>query len=140
MKRLQSIFMRAICVLSWLLMALAVEGATPEVGKDTLRKLVKLPTITFPANWQFDPERGFTIGSGEPDVLALFRLNPFAQSPPKFVRSVVWQYWFTDRTTKRATGQWWRREFRGLYAPTLQRTSEGKIIVSEWPQTFIPPP
>ena len=75
-----------------------------------------------------------------PDVLALFRCNPFAQSPPKFVRSVVWQYWFTDRAAKRATGQWWRREFRGLYAPTLERTSEGKIIVSELPQTFIPPP
>jgi hypothetical protein len=75
-----------------------------------------------------------------PDVLALFRSNPFAQTPPKFVRSVVWQYWFTDRATKRTTGQWWRREFRGLYAPTLERTSTGKIIVSEWPQTFIPPP
>ena len=75
-----------------------------------------------------------------PDVLALFRSNPFAQSPPRFVRSVVWQYWFTDRTTKRATGQWWRREFRGLYAPTLERTSKGKITVSEWPQTFLPPP
>jgi lipase maturation factor 1 len=75
-----------------------------------------------------------------PHVLALFRSNPFAQAPPKFVRSVVWQYWFTDRTTKRATGQWWRREFRGIYAPTLERTSEGKIIVAEWPQTFIPPP
>jgi uncharacterized membrane protein YphA (DoxX/SURF4 family) len=75
-----------------------------------------------------------------PDVLALFRCNRFAQSPPKFVRSVVWQYWFTDRAAKRATGQWWRREFRGLYAPTLERTSEGKIIVSELPQTFIPPP
>jgi uncharacterized membrane protein YphA (DoxX/SURF4 family) len=78
--------------------------------------------------------------NGTPDVLALFRSNPFAQSPPKFVRSVVWQYWFTDRATKRATGQWWRREFRGVYAPTLERTSERKIIVSEWPQTFIPPP
>jgi uncharacterized membrane protein YphA (DoxX/SURF4 family) len=75
-----------------------------------------------------------------PDVLALFRSNPFAQAPPKLVRSVVWQYWFTDRATKRATGQWWRREFRGLYAPTLARTPEGKIIVAEWPQTFIPPP
>lgn len=51
-------------------MVLTLHGATPEVGKDTLRKLVKLPTITFPVNWQFDPERGFTIGSGEKDVLA----------------------------------------------------------------------
>jgi lipase maturation factor 1 len=75
-----------------------------------------------------------------PDVLALFRCNPFAQEPAKFVRSVVWQYWFTDRPTKRGTGQWWRREFRGLYAPILERTANGRIVVSEWPQTFIPPP
>ena len=73
-----------------------------------------------------------------PDVLALFRSNPFAQAPPKFVRSVVWQYWFTDRATgKRATGQWWRREFRGLCTRQhWNRTSEGKIIVSEWPPNF----
>ena len=77
---------------------------------------------------------------GNPDVLALFRSDPFAKGPPKLMRSVVWQYWFTDRATKRATGQWWRREFRGLYAPTLALTSDGRIIVSEWPQTFIPPP
>jgi len=75
-----------------------------------------------------------------PDVLALFRSDPFAKAPPRLVRSVVWQYWFTDRATKRATGQWWRREFRGLYAPTLERSADGRIMVSEWPQTFIPPP
>ncbi len=75
-----------------------------------------------------------------PDVLALFRSNPFANTAPKQIRAVVWQYWFTDRATKRATGQWWRREFRGLYAPTLERTSDGKILVAECPQTFIPPP
>ena len=75
-----------------------------------------------------------------PDVVALFRSNSFAKSPAIFVRSVVWQYWFTNRATKRATGQWWRRELRGLYAPTLKRTGDGRIIVSEWPQTFIPPP
>jgi hypothetical protein len=75
-----------------------------------------------------------------PEVLALFRSDPFAKSPPRLVRSVLWQYWFTDRATKRARGEWWRREFRGLYAPTLERTSDARIIVSEWPQTFIPPP
>jgi uncharacterized membrane protein YphA (DoxX/SURF4 family) len=76
----------------------------------------------------------------DPDVLALFRSDPFGKTPPKLLRSVIWQYWFTDRATKGATGQWWRREFRGLYAPTLERTGDGRIIVSEWPQTFIPPP
>jgi uncharacterized membrane protein YphA (DoxX/SURF4 family) len=77
---------------------------------------------------------------GNPDVLALFRSDPFAQGPPKLMRSVVWQYWFTAGASKRATGQWWRREFRGLYAPTLGLTSDGRIIVYEWPQTFIAPP
>ena len=76
----------------------------------------------------------------QPDVLALFRSNPFARVPPKEVRAVLWRYWFTDRTTKRATGQWWRREFQGLYAPVLGRTPDGKIIVVEWPQTSVQQP
>lgn len=43
-------------------------GATPELGKDALRKLVKLPTISFEPTWAFDIERGFSIGSQEQDV------------------------------------------------------------------------
>lgn len=75
-----------------------------------------------------------------PDILALFRSNPFANSPPTRVRAVIWQYWVTDRATKKATGAWWRRNFLGLYAPTLERTADGKILVSEWPQGSLPPP
>jgi hypothetical protein len=78
--------------------------------------------------------------SNNRDVVALFRSNPFAGAPPKQIRAVLWQYWFTDRATKRTTGQWWRREFRGLYAPTLMMAPDGKIMVAEWPQTSIPPP
>lgn len=74
------------------------------------------------------------------DILALFRFNPFANRPPTQVRSVVWQYWFTDRAIKKSTGNWWRREYRGLYAPTLERSADGTIAVSEWPQGFLPPP
>ena len=74
------------------------------------------------------------------DVLSLFRFNPFAASPPTHVRAVIWQYWLTDRVTRKSTGEWWRRESRGLYAPALQRMPDGKIIVSEWPQGLVPPP
>ena len=66
----------------------------------------------------------------DPDVLALFAGNPFAKAPPQKVRAMIWQYWFTDRATKRRTGAWWRRELLGVYAPALERTPEGKIVMS----------
>jgi lipase maturation factor 1 len=70
---------------------------------------------------------------GSPDVLALFGKNPFPNGPPLQVRAVRWQYWFTDRATKRATGQWWRRELLGLYSPTLEREPDGKYLIVDWP-------
>jgi hypothetical protein len=70
---------------------------------------------------------------GSPDVLALFGKNPFPNRPPLQVRAVRWQYWFTDRATKRATGQWWRRELLGLYSPTLEREPDGKYLIVDWP-------
>jgi len=68
------------------------------------------------------------------DVLGLFRGNPFPNAPPRFVRAVLWQYWFTSTDEKRRTGNWWRRELLGLYAPELTVTSEGKFAVVEWPE------
>jgi Lipase maturation factor len=78
--------------------------------------------------------------SNDQDVLSLFAGNPFPQTPPKQVRAVLWQYWFTDLATKRATGMWWRREYLGLYAPALQRGDDGKIFVSAWPGSLPFPP
>ena len=69
----------------------------------------------------------------EPDVLALFAGDPFAGTPPRRVRAVIYQYWFTDAKTKREEGLWWRREFLGEYAPSLQREPDGKIAVLGFP-------
>ena len=71
--------------------------------------------------------------SNDADVLALFRSNPFPAKPPVEVRAVLWQYWFTSMAEKRAHGLWWRRQFLGLYAPTLDRTSDGAIAIVEMP-------
>jgi lipase maturation factor 1 len=65
----------------------------------------------------------------EPEVLALFASNPFASAPPREVRAVKYQYWFTDMRTKRETGNWWRREELEQYAPALEREADGKIVV-----------
>jgi len=67
------------------------------------------------------------------DVLGLFAGNPFAAAPPKQVRAVLWQYWFTSMDEKRRTGNWWRREFLGLYAPTLELGENGNPRMVERP-------
>jgi hypothetical protein len=56
---------------------------------------------------------------GSPDVLALLARNPFPNAPPKFLRAQVYEYHFTDFPTRRKTGQWWRREFKGDYIPVI---------------------
>jgi len=71
--------------------------------------------------------------TGEPDVLALFGKDPFPGHPPEQIRVVLWQYWFTGWSEKRDQGLWWRREQIGLYAPTLERTADGRIAVLEMP-------
>jgi hypothetical protein len=70
---------------------------------------------------------------GDADVLLLFAGNPFPHGPPRQVRAVAWQYWFTTPDEKRTQGTWWRRQQLGLYAPTLERESDGRIVVLEWP-------
>jgi hypothetical protein len=72
------------------------------------------------------------------DVLALFAANPFPGQPPRQVRAVIWQYWFSTPEEKHAQGVWWTRQLLGLYAPTLQREADGKIRVAEWPTAALP--
>ncbi len=78
--------------------------------------------------------------AGNRDVLALFANNPFPDAPPKQVRAVLWEYWFTSLAEKRATGMWWRRKFMGLYAPTLTYMPDGHAGVVEWPAQPLPRP
>jgi len=57
--------------------------------------------------------------SGTPDVLALFARNPFPAAPPRWIRASMYQYRFTSRAERNATGAWWKREPKGLYYPTV---------------------
>ncbi|MFN2602222.1 MAG: lipase maturation factor family protein [Gemmatimonadaceae bacterium] len=66
---------------------------------------------------------------GSNSVIALFRGDPFNGHPPKMVRTVLWQYWFTDMRTMGRTGEWWRRRLLGPYAPTVMRGIDGKILI-----------
>ena len=72
------------------------------------------------------------------DVLALFAGNPFPQAPPRYVRAVLWQYWFTSMQQKRRTGNWWRRQFLGLYAPEIAPGANGRFEAVEMPEPLAP--
>ncbi|MGA9393495.1 MAG: lipase maturation factor family protein [Candidatus Sulfotelmatobacter sp.] len=79
------------------------------------------------------PRTELRLLSNDKDVLNLFKSNPFPHEPPREVRAVLWQYWFTTISEKRSTGLWWRRKLLGLYAPTLEREADGKVGVVETP-------
>jgi lipase maturation factor 1 len=67
------------------------------------------------------------------DVLGLFGGDPFGGTPPKYVRAVLWQYWFSTQEQKRAQAVWWTREYLGTYAPTLTRLEDGRFGVVAGP-------
>ncbi|HEV2205601.1 MAG TPA: lipase maturation factor family protein, partial [Candidatus Acidoferrales bacterium] len=76
-----------------------------------------------------------------PDVLQLFAYDPFPRSsPPKQVRAVVYQYWFTSLETKRKTGAWWQRELLGDYALELIMQPNGRPAALDTPLANPPPP
>jgi hypothetical protein len=56
---------------------------------------------------------------GTPEVSALLENNPFPNGPPLYIRAVAYDYQFTDFNTRRTTGDWWRRERKGLYFPEV---------------------
>jgi len=58
---------------------------------------------------------------GEPAVLRLLATNPFPAGPPRYIRTLVYDYRFTDWPTRRSTGAWWRRELQGPYCPIVSR-------------------
>ena len=46
-------------------------------------------------------------------------VNPFVDRPPKYIRAFVYDYHFTDSTTRSVTGFWWRRENKRVYLPSV---------------------
>ncbi len=71
---------------------------------------------------EFVPLTEERLLTSDADVLALFRSNPFPQAPPRFVRAVLWQYWFTSLDEKRRTGNWWRRTIGSRRLPRRYST------------------
>jgi hypothetical protein len=52
-----------------------------------------------------------------PEVTALLGSNPFPDKPPLYVRALLYDYRFSSREEKAATGAWWTRRPEGIYFP-----------------------
>ncbi|HJR25065.1 MAG TPA: lipase maturation factor family protein [Acidimicrobiales bacterium] len=68
--------------------------------------------------------------ANDPDTLRLLRTNPFPSTPPTYVRALLYEYRFTTRDERRATGAWWHRELVGTYLPPVRVRSDGSSLAS----------
>jgi hypothetical protein len=78
----------------------------------------------FAALSQYDQEFWFRnfcgrLLAGSPAVLALLAHDPFKGSPPRFIRSELFRYHFSDEATRRREHAWWTRERLGPYSPVV---------------------
>ena len=75
----------------------------------------------------------------DPAVLTLFAANPFPSQPPKMIRAVLYQYWFSTPEQKRTQGIWWTRQLLGTYAPTIAHQPDGTYAITAAPTLNGPP-
>jgi hypothetical protein len=100
--------------------------------------LYKAPPIVAPymprLDWQMwfealraesgaNPDRWFVhflsaLAQGDKSVLKLLKYNPFADTPPKYLRVKLYKYTFTKPEVLFSKGQWWQREEVGVYLHT----------------------
>ncbi len=56
---------------------------------------------------------------GSAEVKGLLEADPFDGRAPRYIRAELYDYRFTDSLERRRTGNWWKREGRGLYLPPV---------------------
>lgn len=79
------------------------------------------------------PRTEIRLLEGSPETLSLFRGSAFPGTPPRYVRAVLYQYWFSTPAEKRIQDVWWTRRLLGTYAPTLTRIASGQIVAVAMP-------
>ncbi len=62
---------------------------------------------------------------GDRETLSLLRSNPFPGRPPRFVRADLYRYEFTSPEERLRTGNWWKRQYAGLYFPEISLEEVG---------------
>lgn len=63
-------------------------------------------------------------------VRDLYRVDPFGDTPPKYVRAMVSRYEFTSWPERSATGNWWKKGPDQLYLPAIQLNEKGEPVMA----------
>ena len=121
---------------------ISVEGSNdgvdwqPYVFRDKPGPLNRAPTWVAPMQPRLDWQMWFAaLGNyrenpwlirfmeqlleGSPPVLELLEHNPFGGKAPRYIRAIVYAYRFTTFDERRQTGDWWKRELKGTYFPSM---------------------
>jgi len=79
---------------------------------------------------------GARLLEGEPSVIDLFAENPFIGQPPRYIRFPFYKMTFSDGQTLETTGEWWRKQPIGYWAPILYKdSSTGEFKLTKEPPT-----
>jgi len=65
---------------------------------------------------------------GDRATLRLLRRNPFAGTPPRHVRAMLYRYRFTSLAERRRTGAWWSRALVGEYLRPMSLGVAGREV------------
>jgi hypothetical protein len=52
-----------------------------------------------------------------PPVVDLLESNPFPDKPPRYLRTSLYRYSFTDRESREGRGHWWEKDYLGPFYP-----------------------
>ncbi|MCG8489383.1 MAG: lipase maturation factor family protein [Chromatiales bacterium] len=62
------------------------------------------------------------VKTGSPSVTSLLADNPFPDTPPKYLRVLVYRFSFTNREEKALTGHWWQTDYLGEFPHLAPRS------------------
>jgi Lipase maturation factor len=63
----------------------------------------------------------------DPATLRLLRHNPFPDSPPRYVRALLYRYRFTTGTELRRDHAWWHRTLEGSYLQPIDLAEAARL-------------
>jgi hypothetical protein len=88
---------------------------------------LQVATYTNPRS-RLIPKVAAKLIEGNPDVVALFRDNPFPDKPPTMIRMPVYLMTYTDPATHRKTGLYWTKTRVGEFLPMVYLDDGGRVV------------